>query len=129
MDNTNIYIRTLNPDDWEYFREIRIRAVNMHTRYVLVDPSKTEKKEPEYWKEILNGKGKQAFGLFDQDKLIGISAVLTWHKDPTGKTGIIAMIFIEPEYRRKGYSSLFYKSCIAFAKNYLIWDFNININK
>tara|TARA_B100000686_G_scaffold301634_1_gene337087 strand:+ start:1776 stop:2297 length:522 start_codon:yes stop_codon:yes gene_type:complete len=122
MDETNIYIRPLTPDDWKCFRAIRIRAVNMHTGYVLVKPEKTEKQTPEYWKEMLNGRGKQAFGLFDQDRLIGITAVLPWCEDPSGKTGIIAMIFIEPEYRRKGYSNLFYKSCIDFAKNYLVWD-------
>ena len=68
------------------------------------------------------GQGKQVFGLFDTDKLIGITAVFTWGEDPTGKTGIMAMIFIEPEYRGKGYSSLFYIACIGFAKNYLVWD-------
>ena len=118
----DIYIRPLTPDDWEGFRAIRIRAVNMHTGYVLVRPDKTEKQTSEYWKEMLDGQGKQVFGLFDKDELIGITAVFTWREDPTGKTGIMAMIFIEPEYRGKGYSSYFYKACIDFAKNYLVWD-------
>ena len=122
VTKNDIYIRPLTPDDWESFRVIRIRAVNMHTGYVLVRPGKTEKQTPDYWKGILDGQGKQVFGLFDKDKLIGITAVFTWHEDPTGKTGIMAMIFIEPEYRGKRYSSLFYKTCIDFAKNYLVWD-------
>ncbi|MBT7545320.1 MAG: GNAT family N-acetyltransferase, partial [Kordiimonadaceae bacterium] len=110
MDKNHIYLRALTPADWEGFRAIRIRAVNMHTGYVLVRPDKTEKQTPEYWKKMLNGQGKQVFGLFETDKLIGITAVFTWSEDPTGKTGIMAMIFIEPEYRGKGYSSLFYKA-------------------
>ena len=122
MDKNDIYIRPLTPDDWEDFRAIRIRAVNMHTGYVLVKPDETEKQPSEHWKETLDGQGKQVFGLFDKDKLIGITAALTWREDPTGKTGIMAMIFIEPEYRGKGYSSFFYKVCIDFAKNYLVWD-------
>ena len=107
VTKNDIYIRPLTPDDWESFRVIRIRAVNMHTGYVLVRPGKTEKQTPDYWKGMLDGQGKQVFGLFDKDKLIGITAVFTWHEDPTGKTGIMAMIFIEPEYRGKRYSSLF----------------------
>ena len=122
MNKNGIYIRALIPDDWEEFRAIRIHAVKMHTGYFLVKPDETEKQPSEYWKEMLNGQGKEVFGLFDKDKLIGITAVFTWHKDPTGNTGIMAMIFIEPKYRNKGYSSFFYKACIDFAKSYLTWD-------
>lgn len=122
MNKSDIYLRPLTPDDWGGFRAIRIRAVNMHTGYVLVRPDKTEKQTSEYWKEMLDNKGKKVFGLFDKDKLIGISAVFTWSKDPTGKTGIMAMNFIEPEYRGRGYSNFFYEACIDFAKNYFKWN-------
>ena len=71
---------------------------------------------------MLDGQGKKIFGLFDKDKLIGITAVFTWSKDPTGKTGIMAMNFIEPEYRGKGYSNFLYEACIIFAKNYFKWN-------
>ncbi len=122
LDKNKIYIRPLTPDDWESFRAIRIRAVNMHTGYVLESSDKTEKQTSEYWKETLDGQGKQVFGLFSKNKLIGIAAVFTWNEDPTGKTGIMAMVFIEPGYRGKGYSNFFYKACIDFAKSYLVWD-------
>ena len=122
MDENDIHIQPLTPKDWESFRAIRIRAVNMHTRYVLVRPDITEKQTSKYWKEMLDGQGKKVFGLFDKDKLIGITAVFTWSKDPTGKTGIMAMNFIEPEYRGKGYSNFLYEACIIFAKNYFKWN-------
>ena len=122
MNKKDIYLRPLTSDDWEGFRAIRIRAVNMHTGYVLVRPDKTEKQTSEYWKEMLDDKGKKVFGLFDKDKLIGITAVFTWSKDPTGKTGIMAMNFIEPEYRGKGYSNFLYEACISFAKKYFKWN-------
>ncbi len=122
MDKNDIYLRALTPADWEGFRAIRIRAVNMHTGYVLVRPDKTENQTSKYWKEMLDDKGKKVFGLFDKDKLIGITTVFTWNKDPTGKTGIMAMNFIEPEYRGKGYSNFLYEACIGFAKNYFKWD-------
>ena len=121
MDD-DVYIRPLSPDNWKEFRSIRIRAVKMHTGYFLAKPDETEQLPADHWKETLDGQGKQVFGLFDQEKLIGITAVFTWREDPTGKTGVMAMSFIEPEYRGKGYSNLFYKARIDFAKNYHAWD-------
>ena len=122
MDKNNIYIQALTPYNWVEFRAMRIRAVKMHTGCFSVNPREAEQLKPEYWKDTLDGEGKQVFGLFDKNILIGITAVFTWLDDPTGKTGVMAMSFIEPEYRAKGYSSLFYDARIDFAMKHFAWS-------
>jgi RimJ/RimL family protein N-acetyltransferase len=116
-----ITLRLLTPEDWEMFRSLRLRAIRMHTGYFLAKPEDAEKEPPEHWRQTLNGQGKAVFGLFDGTALIGITAVFTWREDPSGQSGVMAMSFIEPAYRGKGYSGLFYKARIEFAKNHRPW--------
>lgn len=116
-----IAIRPLTPDDTEIFRALRLRALRMHPGYFAADPGKAEQEPEEYWRETLNGQGKQVFGLFGDTTLIGITGVFTWREDPSGQTGVMAMSFIEPDYRDHGYSDLFYKTRIDFAKSHKPW--------
>jgi len=115
----NIYIRALTPDDWQDLRTIRIRAVKKHTNVFLADPKDTEDKPKEHWQDVSGD--KQVFGLFDDQTLIGITGVFTWREDPDGHTGIMAMSYIEPAYRGKGYSALLYKARIDFSLEYKPW--------
>ena len=70
---------------------------------------------------MLDGQGKRIFGLFDGETLIGITAVFTCRDDPSGRTGVFAMSFIEPDYRGKGYAYLYYKARIDFGVSYTPW--------
>lgn len=54
---------------------------------------------------------KCAFGLFDHEKLIGITAVISITED---KAECI-MSFIEPDYRGRGLSALLYEARIEWA--------------
>lgn len=117
----NVALRVLTPEDWEIFRAVRIRAVTLHTNYFMQTPQGAKDQPKEHWCDILSGQGKQVFGLFDADRLIGITAVFTWRDDPSGETGVLAMSFIEPDYRGQGYSDLFYKARIEFAIGHLPW--------
>ena len=117
----------LLPEDWEIFRAMRIRALRLHTGYFMANPDKSEEESVSHWHETLDGIGKQVLGLFDDEVLIGITGVFTCCKDPSGQTGVMAMSFIEPTYRGKGYSDLFYKARIDFAKNHTPWK-KLNIS-
>lgn len=54
------------------------------------------------------GSDHQAFGLFDGEQFIGITAVFTDRGDASGATAHLAMSFIKPEYRGKGFSRMLY---------------------
>lgn len=117
----DVSLRALIPDDWEAFRTVRLRALKMHPEYFCPTVEETKAKPYEYWHETLDGKGKQVSGLFENNKLVGITGVFTWRDDPSGETGIFGMSFIEPDYRGNGYSDLFYKARIDFAVAHQPW--------
>jgi len=117
----DISIRALNANDLEEFRAMRIHALTLHTDLFSETPETAKAYPEEIWLETLDNKGKRVFGLYDGSVMIGITAVFTWREDPTKKTGIMAMDFIEPEYRGFGYSSYLYKARFDFAVNYKPW--------
>jgi len=110
-----ISLRALTPDDWEIFRSARLNALKQHPEEYL-SSYEAEAETPEVrWKETLNGNGKCVVALFDNDRLIGFAAVFTWRGDPTGKSGVLAMDYIEPTYRGRGLSRLLYQGRIDWA--------------
>jgi RimJ/RimL family protein N-acetyltransferase len=110
-----VIIRQLNESDWEMFRFIRLKALQAYAD-VFASPYAKEAAESEsWWKETLDGKGKAVFGIFDGESMIGFTGIFTARIDPTGQTGILAMSYIEPEYRGQGLSRLFYRARIDWA--------------
>lgn len=114
-------IRTLSPADWQIFSAMRIKAVDMHTGLFQTHPDDARAEPPEVWKETLDGQGKQVFGVFDGENLIGITAVFTWREDPSGQSGVMAMSFLEPAYRGRGLAAELYKARIDFALSHKLW--------
>ena len=107
--------RALTPIDWQIFRSVRLKALKAHPD-VYLSSYEAEVGEPEnYWKETLDGMGKRMFGLFDKDDLIGIAAVFTWRGDPTEQIGVLAMDYVDPGYRGRRLSRLFYQVRIDWA--------------
>ncbi|MBK6896443.1 MAG: GNAT family N-acetyltransferase [Alphaproteobacteria bacterium] len=118
---TEVYLRPLVPDDSDIFRSLRLRALSKHPGFYSGTLADAESRPPEEWREMLDGSGKQVSGLFDENKLIGITAVFTCRDDPSGRTGVFAMSFIAPEYRGRGYADLYYKARMDFGMKHLPW--------
>jgi RimJ/RimL family protein N-acetyltransferase len=107
---SEISIRALNQADWAAFRELRLRALRTEPGKFFASYSEEVGKAPDEWQQTIAGSAHQVFGLFDDQRLIGITAVFTWREDPTGETAILAMSFILPEYRGRGASKLLYRA-------------------
>ena len=118
-----VFLRALNQDDFKEFRLMRIQALEQHPGYFCAKVDDARSHPDSYWLETLDGQGKCVFGLFDSksDKMVGITAVFTWREDPSGTTGVMAMSYIAPDYRGKGYADLFYEARIDFAKEHKPW--------
>lgn len=119
MDNSkDITIRPLRPDEWQDLFRMRLKAVTDHPGYFMATPEHTKSHPPELWKKRISGEGQCVFGLFDQLNLIGITGIFTDREyDPSGATAHLVMSYIEPEYRGRGFSDLFYKARIEWARN------------
>ncbi len=109
-------VKTLKQPDWESFRSIRLRALQEHPNLYLGTYKDTIARSESEWQAMLDGNGKCIFGLFDKDQLIGLAAVFTSRDDPTGKTAVMAMDYIESHYRGGHLSRMLYQARIEWAK-------------
>ena len=115
-----ISLRALTQDDRRIFRSVRLQALQESPGVYLSSHENAVKLSEAEWKETLDGNRKCVFGLFDaastkEPKLIGIAAIFTWRDDPTGRTGILAMDYVHPNYRGRGLSRLLYQGRIDWA--------------
>ena len=97
MDVNTITIRPLNSTEWVEFRDFRLQALQtapgvFHSSYEVEVTN-----GPEQWQRTLTSPTSRVFGLFDEEHLVGITAVFPSSEDPAGRTAILAMSFILPE--------------------------------
>jgi len=112
----SIAIRALEPSEWALFRDFRLNALKAAPG-VFGGAYDTEVNDPpEKWQRIIKGQSDQVFGLFDEERLIGITAAFARREDPSGETAALAMSFILPEYRGRGLSRLCYETRLAWIR-------------
>jgi len=120
-DDHDISIRALDVNDLEALRTIRILALEMHADS-FGEPVETVKSRSEdKWREMLEEKGRNFFGLFDDSTIIGMASLSTWDTDTSGETGLMGEDFIKPKYRGLGYSSYLYEARLNFAVQHGAW--------
>jgi RimJ/RimL family protein N-acetyltransferase len=95
-----------------------LRALREHPGVYLGSYKDSAARMEHEWQEMLDGKGKCIFGLFDRDKIIGLAAVFTSREDSSGQSGVFAMDYIDPLYRGRRLSSLLYQARIDWAKQH-----------
>jgi GNAT superfamily N-acetyltransferase len=111
-----ITIRALSSEEWPAFREFRLHALQ-DARSVFGSSYEAEAtKAPQEWQDLVSGTLHQAFGLFDGERLVGITAAFQWKNDPSGETAVLAMSYILPEYRGRGLSRLLYEARLDWIR-------------
>lgn len=109
----NISVRKFDANDWQEYRDIRLEALLAHPNFFC--PSKDETKfAAEDWKLRLAGKDSCTFGMYCENKLIGITGIVRNNTDRE-KAQMVAS-YIKPEYRRQGLSSFLYEARIKWAQ-------------
>ncbi|HEY1727903.1 MAG TPA: GNAT family N-acetyltransferase [Candidatus Baltobacteraceae bacterium] len=107
----------MRPDEWEPFRAMRLHALQSEPGVFLMSYAKESAQTDDEWRELLRGdEKKQVFGLFDGERLVGITAAFTWRLDPSEKTAVFAMSYIAPEYRKRGFSRLLYNARLDWVR-------------
>jgi RimJ/RimL family protein N-acetyltransferase len=105
-----ISIRAMEPEDWLAVRQMRLEALRSSPGLYALPYDEVAAWTAEYWQAEIKGDDHRIFGLFDRKELIGITAVFTWRGDATGKTALLAMSYITPEYRGRGLSRKLYEA-------------------
>jgi len=103
-----ISIRAMEPADWAAVRAMRLAALKASPGSYSLSYDEVATWSEEFWQTEIKGADHQIFGLFDGQNLIGITAAFTWRGDQSGKTALLAMSFIAPEYRGRGLSRRLY---------------------
>jgi len=111
-----IFIRPFDRSEWEIFRNLRLQALTDEPGVFAASYDSAAALSPEEWQDTVQGPDHQVFGLFDEARLIGITAAFTWRDDPSGETALLAMSFIIPEYRGRGLSQLLYEARLIWIR-------------
>jgi RimJ/RimL family protein N-acetyltransferase len=109
-------IRRLLPEEWELFSAMRLRSLKEHAGSFGSSHEQESQLSAEQWQGWLKNDNKPVFGLFANERIIGITGLLADDKDPIAYMG---MSYIIPDYRGRGLSALFYETRIAWAADYL----------
>jgi RimJ/RimL family protein N-acetyltransferase len=112
-----ITTRPLSPTEWVEFRDFRLQALRAAPGVFHSSHDVEVTNGPEQWQRMLASPTSRIFGLFDEEHLVGITAVFPSSEDPSGKTAIFAMSFILPEYRGRGLSRLLYKARLDWIRS------------
>jgi len=107
-------IRSLTPSEWRLFRDFRLNALKSTAGVYLTSYAEAAARSEDDWRALLAPERQQIFGLFDGDRLIGITAVFTLQEDPS--TAMLAMSFIDPAYRRRRLSRLLFEARLDWAR-------------
>jgi RimJ/RimL family protein N-acetyltransferase len=105
-----ISIRAMEPEEWLAVRQMRLEALRSSPGLYALPYDEVATWTAEYWQAEIKGDDHRIFGLFDRKELIGITAAFTWRGDKTGKTALLAMSYIAPEYRGRGLSRKLYEA-------------------
>jgi RimJ/RimL family protein N-acetyltransferase len=115
---SDVYTRVLLSTDAQKLREIRLEALQEDGR-LFASSYETESKFPfENWKWKCTADDKHCtMGLFDGTDLIGITLVLPYDNNTSGKTALLGQLYIKRIYRGKGFGNLLYS-----ARRKWLWE-------
>ncbi len=112
-----ITIRQWSVDDWQSFKAMRLEAVSKHDDVFGASYNAEFQKTNTYWIDTLADTYNGAvFGLYDEDINIGLTAVFR-HREHRSNTAILAMSYVQKDYRGQELSDLLYQARINWAKS------------
>lgn len=111
----NFSIRQLVATDWQLYRDLRLEALSRHPNFF--SPSRDEFKFTELeWKERLDNKNAASFGLFSGPTMIGLTGIVRENNNSQSSNALLVSSYIQPEYRERGLSKLFFEARLQWAK-------------
>jgi len=111
----NLKIKKFEQDDWEDYKSIRLEALQTYPNVFLSNFDEEKLLPQSKWQDDLKDDSCAIFGVYDDDKIVGLTAVFTWRGDDTGQTAVLAMSYRNPDYRGSGMGQMFYEARIDWA--------------
>jgi RimJ/RimL family protein N-acetyltransferase len=98
------------------FREFRLTALKQAPGVFATSHADAAQRTPETWQSLVSGPTNQIFGLFDGERLVGITGAFAWPDDRSGETATLVMSYILPTYRGRGLSRLLYAAALDWTR-------------
>ena len=109
-----IAIRQLGMDDWRAFRDVRLAALSDSPGNFFRSLDEERAAPDARWTDLLSSDRQALFGVFEGDRMVGITGVFTRQGDPA--VAEFGMTWLAPACRGQGVSTLFYRERIAWAR-------------
>ncbi len=115
-EDGSIRIRPLTALDWESFRALRLEALQTAPGMFFSNYAAEVDRTEDEWRSRAQGDDHQVFGLYDGDRLVGMTGVVRYREDPTGTTAFFGMTYIAPAYRGRGLSRMLYEARLEWVR-------------
>ena len=110
-------LRELTVDDWSALRDLRLHALRSELGLFFVHPDDEAKRSDEDWMTLARGDdAHQVFGLFEGERLVGMTGIFTDRDDPSGRTAGFGMTYLMPEFRGQGIAARLYETRLAWVR-------------
>jgi hypothetical protein len=84
-----ISVRAFKESDWPLLKEIRLRALKSDPGVFGSNFAKESAMTDDEWREWLANTDAASFGVFDEDKIVGMTGIAIHRDDPSRKTAIL----------------------------------------
>jgi RimJ/RimL family protein N-acetyltransferase len=111
-------VRALDVTEWELFRDFRLTALKDAPSVFATSWADAAKRTPDVWQSLVSGPTNQIFGLFDDERLIGITGAFASPDDASGATAALVMSYILPPYRNRGLSRQLYAAALDWTRTH-----------
>jgi RimJ/RimL family protein N-acetyltransferase len=109
-------VRALAASEWELLREFRLTALKEAPGVFATSHADAAQRTPETWQSLVSGPTNQIFGVFDNERLVGITGAFAWPDDRSGETANFVMSYIVAAYRGRGLSRLLYGAALGWTR-------------
>jgi ribosomal protein S18 acetylase RimI-like enzyme len=123
-------IKKLNSKDWKEFKNIRLEALKLEPQAFGDSYSILSKEKDDFWKENLSSKWQTWYGVFEDQKLVGIGSIKYAKALKFNHIAHLSGIYVKKEYRKRGLGKLLFKTRIDDAfRNEKIKKLKLIVNK
>jgi RimJ/RimL family protein N-acetyltransferase len=112
----DIAVRPFQPDEWPAYKRIRLQALATDPHVFGSNLAKEEAHPDTHWQSALQDPAIGIFGVYAQEVLVGMTGVALKRDDPTGRVCVLWGSWLQPDFRKKGFSTLMYQARLDWAR-------------
>lgn len=98
---TEIHVRVLAPDEWQAYKDVRLRALRESPEAFVASASEEEDFEDARWEQRME-RSRRILALDDEDEVVGVVSVGTGHRTNIPGAGELFGLWVAPARRGSG---------------------------